>query len=122
MDADFYTPGEPDAALPAAAAAGDYYLIVSAMVPYKRLDLVLAAFRGGRRRLLVAGDGADAPRLRALAAGEAAFLGRQDDAALRALYRAARAFILPGEEDFGIVPLEAQACGRPVIALGAGGA
>ncbi len=124
VDADFYTPGEPGPALPAAAAAGDYYLIVSAMVPYKRLDLALAAFRGGRRRLLVAGDGPDAPRLRALAAGDPAihFLGRQDDAALRALYRAARAFILPGEEDFGITPLEAQACGTPVIALGAGGA
>lgn len=124
VDADFYTPGAPDAALPAAAAAGDYYLIVSAMVPYKRLDLALAAFAGGRRRLLIAGDGPDAPRLRALAAGDAAiaFLGRLDDAALRALYRGARAFILPGEEDFGITPLEAQACGTPVIAFGAGGA
>ncbi|MBM4118555.1 glycosyltransferase family 4 protein [bacterium] len=124
VDTDFYTPGPPAAAAPAAAAGGDYYLIVSALVPYKRLDLALAAFRGGRRRLLVAGDGPDAARLRALAAGDPAiaFLGRLDDDALRALYRGARAFILPGEEDFGITPLEAQACGAPVIALGAGGA
>ena len=124
VDTEFYTPGPPGAALPAAAEAGDYYLIVSAMVPYKRLDLALAAFGGGRRRLLLAGDGPDAARLRALAAGDPAivFLGRQDDEVLRALYRGARAFILPGEEDFGITPLEAQACGKPVIALGAGGA
>ncbi len=124
VDAEFYTPGPPGAALPAAAEGGDYYFIVSAMVPYKRLDLALAAFAGGRRRLLLAGDGPDAARLRALAAGDPAivFLGRQDDEALRALYRGARAFILPGEEDFGITPLEAQACGKPVIALGVGGA
>lgn len=122
VDADFYTPG-PAGALPA-AAADEYYLIVSALVPYKRLDLALAAFRGSGRRLLVAGDGPDAARLRALAAGDpaVAFLGHRDDATLRALYRGARAFILPGEEDFGITPLEAQACGTPVIALGAGGA
>lgn len=121
VDEAFYTPGE---AVHVETDGKPYYLMVSAMVPYKRLDLALAAFRGGTRRLLVAGGGPDAPRLKALAGEDPAirFLGQPDDATLRRLYRGARAFIMPGEEDFGITPLEAQACGRPVIALGAGGA
>ena len=109
------------------AAAGPerpYYLLVSAMVPYKRLDLAIAAFRGGPRRLVLAGGGPDEARLRALAGKDPRieFVGRPRDTELRELYRRARAFILPGEEDFGITPLEAQACGTPVIAYGRGGA
>lgn len=123
-DTDFYTPAPADAEPPPEAAGEPYYLLVSAMVPYKKLDLAIAAFRGGGRRLLVLGDGPDAPRLRALAGGDRAirFLGRGSDEDLRRLYRGARAFLMPGEEDFGITPVEAQACGTPVIALGAGGA
>ncbi len=120
-DTEFYHPGEASSEV---AGGEPYYLLVSAMVPYKKLDLALAAFKGGARRLLVAGGGPDADRLRALAGDDRAirFLGSPDDDELRRLYRGARAFIMPGEEDFGITPLEAQACGTPVIALGAGGA
>jgi glycosyltransferase involved in cell wall biosynthesis len=120
-DTEFYHPGDPSRD---AVVEEPYYLLVSAMVPYKKLDLALAAFKGGPRRLLVAGDGPDAVRLRELAGDDPSirFLGSPDDVELRRLYRGARAFLMPGEEDFGITPLESQACGTPVIALGAGGA
>jgi glycosyltransferase involved in cell wall biosynthesis len=125
-DTDFYTPDasqERESAL-AAERAEPYYLLVSAMVPYKRLDLAIAAFRGGPRRLVVAGGGPEAGRLRALTAGDPRIRieDRPDNHRLRELYRGARAFIMPGEEDFGITPVEAQACGTPVIALARGGA
>jgi glycosyltransferase involved in cell wall biosynthesis len=101
---------------------GDYYLVVSALVPYKRVDLaVLAAGRLGRR-LLVAGSGPEAARLSALAGPTVEFLGWRSDAEIARLYRDCRAVLFPGCEDFGIVPLEAMAAGRPVIALAAGGA
>jgi glycosyltransferase involved in cell wall biosynthesis len=101
---------------------GDYYLVVSALVPYKRVDLaVLAAGRLGRR-LLVVGSGPEAARLAALAAPTVEFLGWRSDAEVARLYRDCRAVLFPGCEDFGIVPLEAMAAGRPVIALAAGGA
>lgn len=117
VDADFFTPS-------ADPPPRDYYLAAGAMVPYKRLDLCIAAFRGGPRRLVLAGGGPEEARLRALAADDPAvrFAGRPGDEALRDLYRGARALIMPGEEDFGIMPLEAQACGTPVIALARGGA
>ena len=73
-------------------------------------------------RIRIEGEGQDFERVRALGKPNVEFLGRQDDETIRELYAGCRAFILPGEEDFGITPLEAQACGRPVIALGAGGA
>lgn len=102
----------------------DYYLAASRLVPYKRLDLVLQAFRqDGRRRLKVVGDGPERKRLEALAAGapNIQLLGYQQDAVLRQLMSDARAFVFAAEEDFGIMPLEAQACGTPVIAYGRGG-
>jgi glycosyltransferase involved in cell wall biosynthesis len=114
VDTDFYTP--------APVPREDYYLIVSAFAPYKRLDLAVQACRRLGRRLVLIGQGQEEKRLRALAGPETHFLGWQPDAVIRDHYRRCRALLFPGEEDFGIVPVEAQACGAPVIALGRGGA
>ena len=100
----------------------DFYLWVGALAPYKRIDLVLDAFRGGERRVVVIGEGQDLKAARRAAPPNVSFLGRQPDAVLREHYARCRALLFPGEEDFGIVPLEAQACGCPVIAYGTGGA
>jgi glycosyltransferase involved in cell wall biosynthesis len=114
VDTDFFTPG-PD------SAPRDYDLIVSALVPYKRIELALAAYRGSGRRLLIAGSGPDAARLAAAAPPEVRFLGHVSDEALRELYRGCRAVLLTAVEDFGIVPVEAMACGRPAIVSAEGG-
>jgi glycosyltransferase involved in cell wall biosynthesis len=101
------------------------FLIVSALVPYKRLDIAIQAAARVHARLRIAGTGPEESRLRALAkdtGADVSFLGRPSDEELRTLYRTASALIFPGEEDFGIVPVEAQACGRPVVALARGGA
>jgi len=117
VDTAFFTPdsdpvgGEPR-----------YALIVSALVPYKRIDLAIDACRVARIPLKIVGEGPERSALEARAAGTAAFLGRVGDDDLRTLYRRAAVVLLTGEEDFGISPLEAQACGRPVVALGRGGA
>lgn len=100
---------------------GGYFLWVGAMAPYKRLDVALEAFARLGLPLWVAGGGQDARRLEG-APPNVRVLGHVPDAQLPELYRGARALIFPGEEDFGLVPLEAMACGRPVIALGRGGA
>ncbi|MEW5911766.1 MAG: glycosyltransferase [Thermodesulfobacteriota bacterium] len=105
-----------------AADVEDYYLVVSAMAPYKRLDLAVQACSMSGRRLLVVGSGPEEARLRALAGPSVKFLGWQSDEALAGLYARARAFLFPGEEDFGITPVESMASGRPVVALARGGA
>ena len=97
-------------------------LVVSALVPYKRLEVAIEASRLAGLPLQIVGDGPDRGRLAAMAGPDVRFLGRRSDAEVRDLYRSSAAVILPGEEDFGIVPVEAQACGRPVVALGRGGA
>jgi glycosyltransferase involved in cell wall biosynthesis len=100
----------------------DFYLVVSALAPYKRVDLaVVAATRLGRR-LLVVGTGPEERRLRAAAGPNIEFLGWKDDRQVAELYARCRALLFPTLEDFGITPLEAMAAGRPVIALGQGGA
>ncbi len=118
----------PDAAPspPPGLASRGYDLVVSAFVPYKRLDLAVRAARRAGRRLVLAGKGPDEARLRRLAAqapgtGEVIFAGAPPSSALPALYAHCRAFVFPGEEDVGITPLEATACGRPVVAYRAGG-
>ncbi len=102
--------------------AEDVYLVVSALVPYKKIDMAVRAFNRLGKRLMVIGDGPDRKKLEKLAKKNIQFLGWQPDSVLRDHYRKSRALIFPGEEDFGIVPVEAQACGCPVIAFGRGGA
>jgi glycosyltransferase involved in cell wall biosynthesis len=99
-----------------------FALVVSALVPYKRIDLAIEACAKAHVPLVIVGEGPERPALERAAAGRARFLGRLTDDEIRAQYCRASVVLLPGEEDFGIVPLEAQACGRPVVALGRGGA
>jgi len=99
-----------------------YFLIVSEMVAYKRLDYALRAFAHNGRKLKVVGEGPEYGKLRKLAASNVEFCGRVPDRQLRDLYARAEAVITPGEEDFGITMVEALASGKPVIALGRGGA
>ncbi len=100
----------------------DYFLIVSAFVPYKRVDLAVEAFNQLGERLVVVGDGPDAQRLRSMAKDNIEFVGWQSDEKLKEYYARCKALVFPGEEDFGIVPLEAMASGKPVIAFAKGGA
>lgn len=117
-----YPPVETDFYTPAKVAREDYYLVVSAFAPYKRIDLAVSACAKLGRKLVVIGTGQDAARLKALGGPGVAFLGWQSDEVIRDHFRRCRALLFPGEEDFGIVPVEAQACGTPVIAFGRGGA
>jgi len=100
----------------------DYFLIVSELVAYKRIDYAVRSFARTGRRLRIAGDGPEYRRLARMAAPNVEFCGRVSDAELRELYARCRAFLLPGEEDFGITTVEALASGKPVVALGRGGA
>jgi glycosyltransferase involved in cell wall biosynthesis len=100
----------------------DFFLLAGRLVPYKRPDLAVRAARQAGVRLVVAGDGRARAEVEALAGPETAFVGRVDDDGLRDLFRRCRALLMPGVEDFGIVPVEAQACGAPVLAIDAGGA
>lgn len=101
---------------------GGYHLMVTALVPYKRVDLAVRAFNRMGRRLVVVGTGPDDARLRRLAGPTIEFRGWVSDEDLPRWYSECEALVFPGEEDFGIVPLEAMASGRPVIAYGRGGA
>ena len=114
----FYTlPAAPD------KSRGSYYLVACALVPYKRVDLAIAACRKLNAPLKIVGVGTEENRLRELAAGaQVEFLGWQSDEALRELYRNCEAFLFPEDEDFGITAVEAMACGKPVIAYRKGGA
>ena len=114
VDTQFFTPGN--------ATPEPYVLVVSALVPYKRVEIAIQAAAEAGVPLRIAGSGPDLARLQAMAGPDVTFLGAVPDDVLRELYRNARALLLPGEEDFGIVPVEAMACGCPVIALGRGGA
>jgi len=109
----FYLPAKGDK---------DFFLMVSALAPYKRVDLAIRAFNHLGLPLKIVGTGQMEARLHKLASDNIEFLGWRSDEEVRDLYAACRAFIFPGVEDFGITPLEAQSCGRPVIALGKGGA
>lgn len=114
VDIDQFTPG---------GQRQDHYIAASRFVPYKRMDLIVAAFTAmPTRRLVVIGDGPELARCRRLAGPNVTLLGHRPRGELIDLLRSARAFVFAAEEDFGIVPVEAQACGTPVIAFGRGGA
>ncbi len=107
---------------PVEQPAGDYYFIVSRLIPYKRIDLAVQAMSRLGRRLIIAGDGRDRAALEAMAGPTVEFKGRLPSADVVELMAHCRAFLFPGFEDFGIAPVEAQAAGRPVIAFARGGA
>src|SRR5574341_112755 len=113
VDTDFYQ---------LSSKPGEFFLVVSALVPYKRVDLAVLAFNDLRLPLLVIGEGSQEKKLRSIAAKNILFLPWQTREKLREYYSNCKALIFPGEEDFGIVPVEAQACGKPVIAYAKGGA
>jgi len=116
VDTDFFR-------LPQTDEREDYYLIVSALVPYKNIGLAISAFNINKRRLKIVGVGPEEERLRKMATSKSIeFLGWVSQRELLTLYQRAKALIFPGEEDFGIAMVEALACGTPVIALGRGGA
>jgi glycosyltransferase involved in cell wall biosynthesis len=100
----------------------DHYLVLSRLVPYKRIDLAIEACNRLGRRLVIIGDGPDRERLQKLAGPKTEFLGRQSDSRVNHYASRCRALVFPGEEDFGMVPLEVNAAGRPVIAFRGGGA
>jgi len=116
VDTDFFTPA-------ADPGAGSYDLVISALAPYKRIDLVLDAYRSTGRPLKIVGTGpaGEEARLRRRLPPEASLVGRVDDETLRELYRGCRTVVMAGVEDFGIVPLEAMACGRPAVVFAEGG-
>lgn len=114
VDVDFYTPDE--------SPREDYYLVVSALVPYKRVDLAISACKQLKRKLVIVGAGPEAKRLARQAGPEVKLTGWLSNFEIREHLRRAKALLFPGNEDFGIVPLESQACGMPVIAYARGGA
>ena len=115
VDCNFFHP------LPNSDQRGDYFLMVTAFAPYKRVDLVIQAFNRLGKPLLIIGDGQERRKLEKLAKKNIEFLGWQSNEEVKNYYGGCKAFIFPGEEDFGIAPVEAQACGKPVIAYGRGG-
>ena len=114
VDTGFYTPAD--------VPREDYYLVISALAPYKRFDLAVEACTKLGRKLVVIGTGQETAKLKAMAGPSVTFLGWQSDESIREHLRRCAAVLFPAEEDFGIVPVEAQACGAPVIAFGKGGA
>jgi len=113
VETEFFQPGEEE---------DDYFLIVSALVPYKKIDLAVEAFNRSGLPLWIVGQGPEEKRLKKMASKNIRFLGYLEDKDLLKVYQRAKAMIMPGEEDFGINSLESQACGIPVIAYGKGGA
>lgn len=114
VDTNFFVPGNGN--------PEDYFLCAGRLVAYKQVELAVTVCSQRGLKLIVSGEGPEYQRLRAKAGPTIEFVGRTSDEELRLLYQNCRAFIFPGEEDFGITPLEAQACGRPVIAFARGGA
>jgi glycosyltransferase involved in cell wall biosynthesis len=117
VDTKFFTP----ASASGIDGRGDFYLAAGALAPYKRLDMIVEGFNRLDRRLVIAGSGSELKRLRKMATPRTEILGSVSNEELRRLYRSAKGLVVAAREDFGIVTVEAQACGCPVIAFGAGG-
>ncbi|MGQ3685118.1 MAG: glycosyltransferase [Candidatus Loosdrechtia sp.] len=114
VDCSFYTPSDN-------YKEGDYYLMVSAFAPYKKIDIAVEAFERLGLPLIIAGGGQEEGLVKSAVKKYVTCVGWQSNESLKRYYRECKALIFPGEEDFGIVPLEAQACGKPVIAFAKGG-
>jgi glycosyltransferase involved in cell wall biosynthesis len=121
-ESDVIYPPVETAALPVSQQNDGFALVVSALVPYKRVDLAVEACTKLGQQLVVIGDGPDLPRLQRLGGPTVRFLGWQNDAVVRDHFARCGCVLFPGEEDFGIVPVEAMACGKPVVAYARGGA
>jgi glycosyltransferase involved in cell wall biosynthesis len=121
-DSEIIYPPVDTAQFPPTCPTGDYYMTVGRLTPYQRKDLIVDAFRDLGKPVKIVGDGRDRARLQARATPNIEFPGYVDDRTLRDLYANCRGYLFPGEEDFGIAPVEAQAAGKPVIAYAAGGA
>lgn len=121
-EADLIPPPVDARAIPMGTESGENYLVVSRLIPYKKIDLAVVACSRLGLPLTVVGPGRDRARLEALAGPTVKFVGRVSDAEVHAALASCRAFLFPGEEDFGIAPVEAMAAGRPVVAYAAGGA
>lgn len=121
-----YPPVDTDRLSVSDEAAGDYFVVFSRFVPYKRIDLAISACARLNKKLIVIGSGSQEKELKLLAAScknaDIKFTGRISDSEVKAYLQKCRALIFCAEEDFGIIPVEAQACGRPIIAFGKGGA
>lgn len=117
-----YPPVNTSFYLPDKTGTKDYFLMVTAFAPYKKVNMAVEAFNRLKLPLKIIGTGQMERQLKKIAGPHVEFLGWRSDEEVRAAYAGCRAFIFPGEEDFGITPLEAQSCGRPVIAFGKGGA
>ncbi|HEX2942127.1 MAG TPA: glycosyltransferase [Rhodopila sp.] len=117
-----HPPVDTDRFTPTSRPVNGYYLYVGQLIGYKQVNLAIEAFNRLQRPLVIVGDGAQRNALMRLAGPTIRFLGRVNDTELRKVYSECRALVFPGEEDFGIVPLEAMASGRPVLAYGRGGA
>lgn len=117
-----YPPTDTEAFTPGTAPREEFDFIISAMVPYKRVDLAIQAYTQSGFPLKVMGTGSGLEDLKRIAGPNIEFMGRQPDEVLLEQYRTCRFLLFPGEEDYGIVPVEAMACGTPVIAYGKGGA
>ncbi len=117
-----YPPVDTERCTPGGGGGGDFDLVVSALVPYKRIDLAVDAYNRLGTPLKIVGTGTEFNWLRQRAKSNIEFLGWKSDEDIVGLYRNCRCLVFPGEEDFGIVPVEVQACARPVVAFGRGGA
>ncbi len=114
VNTDFFVPNDRD--------PEDFYLILTRFIPYKKIDLAIEACNELKKNLIILGTGPQEKELKRIAGPTITFTGRLSDEESRDYYQRCKAFLFPGYEDFGITPVEAQACGRPVIAYGKGGA